>query len=863
MRLAWVGLAVLSGSWLLGQDYYESARPFPWLCAVVLGSLFLVGVTDRIPRRGQATLALLMLLVCFGLLLPRLESSPLPLGLAPILLAVGSVFVLLPLPGVVRRGLGGAGLAAGLVVLTQQLVLLVYEVLTSRSHDLPSPLPRVLAAIASLAGADAAATQADVALGTMRRTHMLGATWELLIDPATLCLLAGGFALLAVRSGRLEAGTRGKALALAMLRLAVCLAVWLPVRAGLLITIFLHRALRTDYDADLGLTKQFWSPWVHMLLLIPPVVLFWCFVDVRPESARKDRPGIAPAKGPGAGWPRGLGAVLFGIVSVILLTAATVWSPVGERKAGRVLVDEYHSQWERTDRPYDTEWYGHESGYNYACVYDYLSRFYDMGRLESPISDEALRNCDVLVLKTPTKSYTDKGNPGEVEAIGRFVQGGGGVLLIGEHTNVFGTGTYLNQVAERFGFRYRYDCLFRISASPFEQGYVPSVFPHPVVQHLREMDFAVSCSIAPSGSGGRAVIRSTGLKSLPADYHASNFYPQIEDRAEGRYGAFIQLWSTRSGAGRVLAFTDSTIFSNFAAFERGKPELMLGMIEWLNHRETQPDPRWPLTLGGAVSAVICVLLVRGRSGTWLPLAAAGMLSWAATGTAVGFVQRGQMPLPKPAGPMVRVAIDRTYCRGPLSKGGFISAADDGFGIFERWILRLGYFTQRTTRDDVFDGDLVVLFYPHVQVSRRVQDQFSSYVRSGGKLLIIDSPKNTNSTANRLLGPYKMEVVHADVGRGTLVTPKGWPTEVAVQSAAAVAGGDPFVTLHGRPVAARVSYGRGTVTVVGFGSRFSDAQMGVTGDVVPSAELRRVFDLEFVLLRSIIEADLATRPAVGG
>ena len=41
----------------------------------------------------------------------------------------------------------------------------------------------------------------------------------------------------------------------------------------------------------------------------------------------------------------------------------------------------------------------------------------------------------------------------------------------------------------------------------------------------------------------------------------------------------------------------------------------------------------------------------------------------------------------------------------------------------------------------------------------------------------------------------------------------------------------------------------------FGSRFSDPFMGVTGDVEPDAELRKVFDLQFALLRALIENKL--------
>jgi hypothetical protein len=46
-----------------------------------------------------------------------------------------------------------------------------------------------------------------------------------------------------------------------------------------------------------------------------------------------------------------------------------------------------------------------------------------------------------------------------------------------------------------------------------------------------------------------------------------------------------------------------------------------------------------------------------------------------------------------------------------------------------------------------------------------------------------------------------------------------------------------------------------VIALGFGSRFGDAQMGVTGDVVPDEKLRNVFDLQFALLRAIIRNEV--------
>ena len=43
-----------------------------------------------------------------------------------------------------------------------------------------------------------------------------------------------------------------------------------------------------------------------------------------------------------------------------------------------------------------------------------------------------------------------------------------------------------------------------------------------------------------------------------------------------------------------------------------------------------------------------------------------------------------------------------------------------------------------------------------------------------------------------------------------------------------------------------------MAVVGFGSRFNDAQMGVTGDIVPDEKLREIFEVEFSLLRWLVE-----------
>ena len=47
------------------------------------------------------------------------------------------------------------------------------------------------------------------------------------------------------------------------------------------------------------------------------------------------------------------------------------------------------------------------------------------------IDDETLSKCDVLVIKIPNARYS----PTRPTAVLRFVEQGGGLLLIGDHTN--------------------------------------------------------------------------------------------------------------------------------------------------------------------------------------------------------------------------------------------------------------------------------------------------------------------------------------------------------------------------------------------------------------------------------------------
>jgi len=604
-------------------------------------------------------------------------------------------------------------------------------------------------------------------------------------------------------------------------------------------------------------------------------------------AIRVVRPGqtvepIAP-RAPG-GKPERVrgGLVAAGAIAALLagvaMTAAVVWDPVGRAKPGRVLWDEYHSQqpWPgkefdatETDRPFDTEWYGRAAVRNYSRIYDYASHFYKTSRIKTPLGPKALRDIDVLVLKVPSKAYT----PAEIDAVERFVDRGGGVLMIGEHTNAFGSGEILNELARRMGMAIRYDIAQPIDppAGPVGPAGIegrPALAPHPIMQYVGPVNLAGGATIG--FDAGRAVILRTGLRSLPPDYAAPGYRPAGNNRPDMRYGAFAQVWAGRRGSGRVVAVADASIFTNLSAFQPHRRELLIGMLAWLNRENRLLDPRLMLVLVAAGLALLAMAMARPMAKVWPLVVGAAALGWAATIIGTAAHSRAEMPPPRPTAPMVRIAIDTAVSDARLPHDGLPagprgSAGGRGaYGQFERSILRLGYFPRRAAGGELLgDGatgepNAVVVIRPAGEVTGRYRRMLQEYVESGGTLLVLDSPDNKRSSANRLLDPFGLKFRATEALKGTLEAESPLPA-ITVSAAWAVDGGVPLATLEGRAVAAVARKGRGVAVAVGFGSRFSDAEMGASPDIVPNPEQRKAFEFEFALLRQMVEFRLPGPP----
>ncbi|MFH1314380.1 MAG: DUF4350 domain-containing protein [Candidatus Eisenbacteria bacterium] len=520
----------------------------------------------------------------------------------------------------------------------------------------------------------------------------------------------------------------------------------LPANLGIILLYSVMRfVVLVAIAIEWGRVGLLWDPAVSVMSWLPLALV------LRPPD-RLEIPRLLQG-----GWRHVVMSVLTATLAGSCLASVLGYADPGNAKQGRVVVDEAHSNWEWTATPFDTTSLGIRAEYNYYCLVDYLSHFYDVDSDTGGISQSLLDSVDVLVIKTPTEPFTDE----EVETIAEFVRAGGGLLLIGDHTNLFGMTDFLNPIGQRFGMEFRYDDSFELATTGFSTFKRPRAVFHPSLRGLDEFEFLTSCTVV-GDLHTEPVMIGCGLGSEDVDYGHPNFFGNIAYDLRDRFGLFLQACSRRFGRGRVLLFTDSTCFSNFCVFAPGRRELILGFMDYLNREGTRYPWVRPviLTAFGILSALSLWSLKRVPGG--FGLLCAGACVGLVVGTAAVGHLNGRLhgPLPEAAASPT-LFFDTGHTNATLFDylGLARQRGHRGFEQFYLCAQRIGMYP---TTGDVADINHIVprgavLTEPCSEFSEEELDCLTTYVRNGGRLLVLDSVLNERSTANEVLGQFGMMV----------------------------------------------------------------------------------------------------------
>jgi hypothetical protein len=539
---------------------------------------------------------------------------------------------------------------------------------------------------------------------------------------------------------------------------------------------------------------------------------------------------------------------ILALISVGTLMAASYLylAAPGGRNGNVVYVDEAHGDWESTLIPMDKEWYGMPSAYNYSSLYDWFSYYYDMRQIETPLTEELLQGCDILIVKTPSILYSE----GEIEAVRRFVRGGGGLFVIGDHTNVFGMTSCLNPLIRPFGLALNYDSTYELITGGFTDFETPAFTLDPVMQHVEHYTFLTSCSLSTPWNAWWTIL-DTGLLACHADYSTKDFFPEERYTLGATFGAFVQAAAVPYGLGRVLVFTDSTCFSNFSVFMDGYPQFLLSAMGFLGYR----NPRFPLRSFYLVILIVCVVLIVWLTRKAMPsyslvLIVGVLLGWSVFSWLCFSVHRGVYSLPEENPQIPYVYFDMHLSEGVISPRPTEYEWSNRFGTFFVWTQRVG---QVPILLDGPQDRLLVSDRPYVIINpKSVVDEASlshleAYVeKEGGKLVLLDMATRNRWGLTTILQGFDLGVEWSDDGYLLLA---GSEVEAILA--------DPGVGVAWTAA----QRGRGWVVLLSDSHSFSNATFGGSF-TQPSVGQRALYDVEYTLFEDFLSTPLlflAERP----
>jgi hypothetical protein len=437
------------------------------------------------------------------------------------------------------------------------------------------------------------------------------------------------------------------------------------------------------------------------------------------------------------------------------------------------------------------------------------------------------------------------------------VSRGGGLYLIGDHTNLFGMSTVLNAIAAPYNLAFEFDDTFPLNHEGYDIFNPQWLAPHPALRGIEAYPFETSCTLrVPWGADHLIVGRRLGAEMV--DYGHVNFFGNIRLEASERFGLFVQAALLKHGEGRVAVFADSTNFSSFSMLWPGRRQLTLNILDWLNRNASKSGP-WLieglLAAGGLGSALAGAWLLRGAG-----VVARGAACWAAllafmlSAHVSSAATARRLEPPPPRASFRTAAFDTTFGGFHIEEASpILSRSPDrswqAFNAFFINAARSNIWPQ-TTGDlaaALAGNDIVVFVNPWRRPSRGQLEALGSFADRGGRLLVIDSILNTRSTAGEILGAFgivpQRDFHPLDDGDESAVVPVlAVPDAKGIRRRGIRGGG----TAVWRPA------GRGRVVFFSDGALFSDRGFGGVY-TTPTREQEEIYNGQEEVLRILLES----------
>lgn len=223
------------------------------------------------------------------------------------------------------------------------------------------------------------------------------------------------------------------------------------------------------------------------------------------------------------------------------------------------------------------------------------------------VTADLLRDIDIFVVTSINKSFSTD----EKQVIWEYVEKGGSLLVLGDHTNVGGIQEPLNDLLKPVDISFRFDSALPLD-SKFKWMTCLQFMHHPITSNIKSLDeiqISVGASLTTSPNAIPLIIGRYGLSDEgdPLNEDIAYLGDYKYNRGE-QLGDIILAAATYYGEGRVLVFGDTSTFQNGAL--PYSYTFIHNIITWLDSEQTATTKlvQTGISIMLLVAALILVLI---------------------------------------------------------------------------------------------------------------------------------------------------------------------------------------------------------------------------------------------------------------
>jgi len=411
--------------------------------------------------------------------------------------------------------------------------------------------------------------------------------------------------------------------------------------------------------------------------------------------------------------------------------------------------------------------YGRGSAGMFGLIPDYLRWSGFNVNLADTLSPEVMNNAGVVVIVNLMDSLSEP----EESALHRFVEEGGSLLLLGDHTGMQNIRDPSNRLLEPYGIELNFD-----SAKPTRTGWAGSLVcaQHPLTSRLGLIrqggkkpgatQIWVGASLKATPPGRPLIVGRDGFSDAGDSANVKDGYlGDFRYRPDERLGNLVLLAQARAGEGKVLVFGDTSTLQN-GALLRSRDfarRIFAYLLSPVKETRTQVRTAGLLLIAGAI-------LAWGLSG-----GATGGLALGAVALfiAAGFCQYrtatfgdGLAYTWSEATPP-RALLDFSHSpRTPLNQTG-----GDGQWGLQNCLMRSGFLPQAMERWDegrLYDARILVEIAPAKKFGGQEREAINRFMQGGGLVMLCCGMEEFDGSKS-LLKEYGLEPIYVPLGPAEL------------------------------------------------------------------------------------------------